>query len=100
MPVGAPEGNNNASKGKPWRDAINWALENHKDSQTDKAAALRAIAMQLIDRAKDGDLAAMKELGDRIEGKAAQSVQLSGHLSTSEMTTEELIEHYKTLLKP
>ena len=74
MPGGAPLENNNASKGKPWRDAINWALENHKRSQTERAQALRDIATKLIDNALEGDLPAMKELGDRVEGKPAQAI--------------------------
>ena len=92
--AGAPLGNKNATKNKPWRDAINWALENHENSQTERAQALRDIATKLIDQALQGDLVAMKELGDRVEGKAAQSVELSGALAATDMTTEELIEYW------
>jgi len=40
--------------------------------------ALNDIAERLIAMARDGDLAAIKELGDRLDGKPAQSHELSG----------------------
>jgi len=42
------------------------------------AEKLRRIAERLIDKAADGDIAAMKELGDRLDGKAAQAIALTG----------------------
>lgn len=74
---GGQPGNNNAGKNKDWRNAIKWALENHERSKTDKAKALRDVATKLIDSALDGDLSAIKELGDRVDGKAAQ--EITGH---------------------
>lgn len=35
---------------------------------------LRRIAERLLDKAEEGDLGAIKELGDRIDGKAAQAI--------------------------
>ena len=72
MPAGAPLGNQNAVKNKPWREAVDRALK-AGDGQK-----LRAIADKLIDLAAAGDIQAIKELGDRLDGKAAQQVQLSG----------------------
>ena len=80
MPGGAPKGNNNAGKNKPWRDAIDWAVKNHPTSKVEQAQALREVATKLIDSALGGDLQAMKELGDRLDGRAPQSVDLSGEL--------------------
>ena len=37
-------------------------------------AALRAIADKLLDQAESGDMAALKELGDRVEGKPTQLI--------------------------
>jgi hypothetical protein len=39
---------------------------------------LRKIADKLIEMAAEGDLQAIKELGDRIDGKASQSVAVTG----------------------
>jgi len=70
--AGAPVGNNNAIKGKPWRDAINRALK--KRSKTGIAEALEEIAEKMLIAAENGDQWAIKELGDRIEGKPAQAI--------------------------
>jgi hypothetical protein len=39
---------------------------------------LRKIAEKLIEMAADGDMQAIKELGDRIDGKAKQQTEISG----------------------
>ena len=67
---GAPLGNKNASKNRPWSEAINRAL------LAEDGKKLRALADKLIDAAMEGDVTALKEIGDRIEGKPAQSVML------------------------
>lgn len=70
--AGAPLGNTNFKDGKIWRDAIKRAV------LADDGKRLRAIAEKLLDKASEGDVAAIKELGDRIDGKAAQAVMLAG----------------------
>ena len=61
-----PVGNSNAAKGKVWSDAIRKAIVQRKDM--DKLAA------KLLDMALDGNMQALPELGDRLEGKAPQSL--------------------------
>jgi len=68
--VGAPVGNKNAVKNRPWSEAINRAL------LAEDGKKLRALADKLIDAAMEGDVTALKEIGDRIEGKPAQSLML------------------------
>jgi hypothetical protein len=63
---GAPKGNNNAAKAKIWSDAVRKAI-----IQGDK---LDKLANSLIDKAIDGDISALKEIGDRLEGKATQQI--------------------------
>lgn len=71
--AGAPKGNKNGCKAnRLWRDSINRAL-----AQSD-ADRLRRIAEKLLDKAEEGDLGAMKELGDRLDGKPAQQVIMTG----------------------
>lgn len=74
--MGAPAGNQNASKAKMWSAAIHRALE--KRGAGDKLKALDELAEKLLANCEQGDLSALKELGDRIEGKAVQSTELSG----------------------
>lgn len=76
MPGGAPTGNTNATKNKPWRDAINRALK--KRSRVDAKEALDELAEKLLLAAENGEGWALKEVGDRIEGKPAQAVTVSG----------------------
>lgn len=45
--------------------------------------ALRAIARKLIAQAESGDMQAVKEIADRMDGKPAQSVEMSGGLAIS-----------------
>jgi hypothetical protein len=68
MPGGAPLGSRNASKQKLWEDSIRRAV------LADDGKRLRAIAEKLLDLAAEGDIAAMKEIGDRLDGKAVQGV--------------------------
>jgi len=70
--MGAPVGNSNATKAKPWADAIKRALARRE--QTGSGADLNALADKLLDSAAEGDLTALKELGDRLDGKPAQSI--------------------------
>lgn len=72
--MGAPVGNQNAAKAKLWSAAINRALE--KRAGGDKAKALDELAEKFLAACDDGDLAAFKELGDRLDGKPAQAVSV------------------------
>jgi hypothetical protein len=70
--MGAPLGNQNAVRAKRWQDAINRALD--KRSRVAGIEALDELAEKLLVLADEGDLGALKELGDRIEGKPAQTL--------------------------
>lgn len=66
--MGAPQGNTNgAKKNRAWRDTLR--REATKDPEK-----LRKIALALFEKALDGDIAAIKELGDRLDGKAVQAI--------------------------
>jgi ribosomal protein L17 len=71
--AGAPSGNQNSIKSnRLWAETIKRALV-----QSD-GERLRRIAEALLTKAEDGDMTAIREVGDRLDGKASQSVQLSG----------------------
>lgn len=76
MPAGAPIGNSNASKSKPFLAAINRALE--KRSVSDRAAALDGIVEKLFELAESGEQWAVQEIANRLDGKAAQQLIHSG----------------------
>lgn len=67
--AGAPEGNKNSSKtNRLWGETIRRAAL-HNDAEK-----LRKIADKLFDLAEQGDMAAIREIGDRIDGKPAQVI--------------------------
>jgi hypothetical protein len=74
--MGAPVGNQNAAKAKVWHAAIMRALD--KRGAGDRVKALDELAGKLLDLVATGDLAALKEFGDRLDGKPAQAVAVSG----------------------
>lgn len=69
---GAPVGNDNAAKGARWRNAIDTALGNRCKSDGQKA--LVDLAEVMLKAAEEGEGWALKELGDRMDGKAPQAV--------------------------
>jgi hypothetical protein len=69
MMAGAPKGNTNSSKNnRLWTDTIRRAV-----IQADPDR-LRRIAEALLDKAETGDIGAIKEIGDRLDGKVAQTI--------------------------
>lgn len=65
---------NHTSRGqqrdKPFRDALRLAISEAEDNPR----KLRKIAEKLYDKALDGDVAAIKEIADRLDGKVPQGV--------------------------
>lgn len=74
--MGAPLGNQNASKGRLWHQAILRALE--KRGGGDRVKAMDELAEKLLDAVATGDLQALKEFGDRVDGKPSQQIEATG----------------------
>lgn len=72
--AGAPKGNQNAAKAKIWHAAIMRALERRDQSRADGIKEIDALADKLLTLVSSGDLAALKEFGDRLDGKPAQAI--------------------------
>lgn len=74
--VGQPgRSGTNKGKDKPWTDALRLAVH---EAMEDGGTKLRAMARKLVEKAINGDTVAAKEIGDRLEGKAVQGVEMSG----------------------
>lgn len=69
---GAQPGNNNEVKGKRWYSAVDRALA--KRSRRDGVEALDKLAEKLLTLCDEGDLGALRELADRLDGKAPQAI--------------------------
>jgi len=67
--VGRPIGSSNRER--PFADALRVALRSGNPHR------LRAIAEKLIQKALDGDLPAIRDLADRLDGKPAQAIERS-----------------------
>ena len=63
---GAQPGNNNGQKTRIWSDAIRKAVLSGKK--------LDSLANAIINAALSGDVAALREIGDRLEGKVVQQI--------------------------
>lgn len=71
--MAAPIGNQNAAKAKVWSAAIQRALDRRQPADQ-RIKAIDELADKLLDACYGGDLAALKELGDRLQGKPAQAI--------------------------
>jgi len=62
------------------------ALENSKKPSSYPKGSLRAIAQALLFRASDGDIAAIREVAARIDGKVPQAIGGSNELGSQHIT--------------
>lgn len=70
--AGAPIGNQNAKQSKIWQQAIKRAIARRANGTID--SGLDELADKLVELVATGDLPALKELGDRLDGKPAQAI--------------------------
>ena len=76
--VGRPKGSHGE---RLWRDAIGLAVrevikETTPEGKVIKTKALRLLARRLVAAGLAGDVTALREIGDRLDGKAMQGVDL------------------------
>jgi hypothetical protein len=78
MPFKPGQSGNPGGRGteKIWRDALLKAVK--EKAKTGNGRKLEAIAKALIDAAVDGDVGAIREIGDRLDGKPHQSTTIAG----------------------
>jgi len=61
---------------KPFRDALRLEIATAQDDNDYKS--LRRIARELLAKAAGGDVAAIKEIADRLDGKVPQGIEGPG----------------------
>lgn len=74
MERGGQPGNDNAARGRAFAGALRRVLY---EAGTDREQLLE-VAQALVDKAKAGDVPAIKELADRTDGRVPQAVEHSG----------------------
>lgn len=84
--AGAPKGNNNATKARRLSSVLQKRMEERKDEEN--------LMNVLLDKALEGDLPAIKEVFDRIDGKAKQSIDIADitDMRVDELTDKELTD--------
>ena len=90
--AGAPQGNSNASTGKRWLRAINQALD--KRSKAAGIDALNELAEKLLAECDAGNLGALVELGNRLDGKPIQMIEGTGE--NGSITLSMLVQYATT----
>ena len=68
-------GNQEAKKStnvRPWKEAINRAIKRREESDP---LALEKLADKLLSKVAEGDVSAIKEFGDRVDGKVPQAIE-------------------------
>jgi len=75
--MAAAVGNQYAAKDRLWRAALVRALD-RRAAGTVGPGELDRLAGKLLDACGAGDLAALRELGDRLDGRPRQQIEASG----------------------
>lgn len=71
---GAPIGNTNASKNRPWADALKRALARAANGKLDHG--LDRIADRVVSAAMEGEKEAWQEIANRLDGKPTQQLDV------------------------
>ena len=75
--MAAPKNPVGSKSEKPWRDAIQRAVKERMEGKG-SPHQLDRLAKKLVDSGLGGDITALKEIGDRLDGKPTQQTELSG----------------------
>lgn len=76
--MAAPKNPKGAKSDKLWRDAIMRAVHREMETSDGKPTRkLEALADALVASGLDGNPAALKEIGDRLDGRAHQTAEIT-----------------------
>ena len=68
------DGRNGFKQEKIWRDAVLRAVKRKINGGT--STYLECIAAKVVDMAVDGDMAVVREIGERLDGRAPQTMEI------------------------
>lgn len=88
---GAPLGNKYATKSKPFLDALRKLIAADDMDPKIKVNRLRKAAGQLLSQAAAGEEWAIKELANRLDGRAVQAVALTDPSGEQNMLDESML---------
>lgn len=63
---------------KFWADAVRRAVNRRMADEEGKPKKLERLADKLVEAGLGGDIQALKEIGDRLDGRAAQALAVTG----------------------
>lgn len=92
---GAPQGNDNATRGKEFRQSLTRAMADRSQGKGWRAT-LDQIAGKLLDAAVEGQQWAIQEIANRIDGRPTQALEHSG-VPIHELTREQLLARLANL---
>lgn len=84
--MAAPKNPLGAKSDKLWRDAVMRAVRRIKERG--EPQALEKLADSLVAKGLEGDVPALREIGDRLDGKPTQAITASGSIT---LTLESLV---------
>ena len=80
---------------KLWREAIRKAVHELVMAEGEGIArrtkALRLLARKLVSKGLKGDVAALKEIGDRLDGRARQEIELDMPVQVTEIVRKIIV---------
>lgn len=63
---------------KLWSDAVRQAVLEYGTGDAKSIRKIRLIAQKVVDLAIQGDMQAIKEIGDRLDGRPKQATEVTG----------------------
>lgn len=92
---GAPQGNDNATRGKEFRQSLTRAMADRSAGKGWRST-LDQIAAKLVDAGVAGQQWAIQEIANRIDGRPTQALEHSG-VPIHELTREQLLARLANL---
>jgi hypothetical protein len=68
---------------KIWADAVRRAVLRRMENEEGKPQKIERLADKVVELALDGDTTAIKEIGDRLDGKPSQATEANVNLAGS-----------------
>jgi len=85
-----------AAKDRQWRQALDRALKRRDDKTRDgDPLALERLADRVIEQAFNGDMTAVKEIAERLDGKVKQQLEHVGSEDEPPVQHKVLVEYVR-----